>query len=450
MRVAILHNAVPDDAPLEDQDTLIQVDAVRAALARLGHEPATVSCTLNLAALHDELRRLRPDVVFNLVESLAEADSLVYLPLAVLDVLGLPYTGSRTESLFLTTHKLLAKERLRQAGLPTPAWMESRSKNHEVHEGARRIRNAVALICRAPSCSSWIIKGVWDQGSRGMDDDAVLTDVDLAEVRKRLAERAARSAGPCFAEQFVEGREFNLSVLAGPAGPEVLPPAEIDFSAFPPAKPRIVGHRAKWQADSFEAHTRPAGSTSRPSDRPLLDELRHLAEQCWTLFGLRGWVRVDFRVDAAGGPWILEINANPCLTPDAGFAAALERASIPFDRAIQRILDDCLVDPLSLRERARAEGDRPTSPHPLPVSQRERARSSEPQRLRHEVFHAIEPTAPLGRLLLGRTRPARPTPPRRPRRPATARSPPRTAANNRPAAERNRRPDRSEASRRPA
>ena len=356
MRVAILHNAVPDDAPLEDQDTLLQVDAVRAALTRLGHEPATVSCTLNLAALHDELRRLRPDVVFNLVESLAEADSLVYLPLAVLDVLGLPYTGSRTESLFLTTHKLLAKERLRQAGLPTPAWITSNATDVKprpvvADRGAsvkpRPVvadRGAIAGRGFAPG-NTWIIKGVWDQGSRGMDDDAVLADVDLAEVRKRLAERAARSAGPCFAEQFIEGREFNLSVLAGPSGPEVLPPAEIDFSAFPPAKPRIVGHRAKWQADSFEYSHTPRRFDFAPSDGPLLEQLRRLAEECWTLFGLRGWVRVDFRVDAAGQPWILEINANPCLTPDAGFAAALEQASIPFDRAIQRILDDCFGIP---------------------------------------------------------------------------------------------------------
>jgi D-alanine-D-alanine ligase len=173
-----------------------------------------------------------------------------------------------------------------------------------------------------------------------MDDDAVLRDVDLAELRRRLAERAARSGRPCFAEQFVEGREFNLSVLAGPAGPEVLSPAEIDFTAFPPGKPRIVGHRAKWQVDSFEFNHTPRRFEFPPSDSPLLDHLRSLAEQCWTLFGLRGWARVDFRVDAAGQPLILEINANPCLSLDAGFAAALEQASIPFDQAIRRILED--------------------------------------------------------------------------------------------------------------
>ena len=109
MRVTILHNAVPADAPPEDQDTLVEVDAVSSALARLGHEPATLACSLDLAAMREDLLRLRPDVVFNLVESLAGADSLVYLPAAVLDTLGIPYCGSRTESLFLTTHKTLAK-----------------------------------------------------------------------------------------------------------------------------------------------------------------------------------------------------------------------------------------------------------------------------------------------------------------------------------------------------
>jgi D-alanine-D-alanine ligase len=328
VRVAVLHNAVPDDAPPEDQDTLIQVATVVAALTRLGHEPTTVSCTLDLAALHDELLRLRPDVVFNLVESLAQADSLVYLPLAVLDVLHLPYTGSRTESLFLTTHKVLAKERLRSAGLPTPPWIAC--------DGAHHMKPPSA-DCAA---QRWIVKGVWEQGSRDMEDDAVLEGVDLPEVQKRLAQRAAQSARPCFAEQFVEGREFNLSVLAGPHGPEPLPPAEIDFSAFPPEKPHIVGHRAKWQADSFEYHHTPHRFDFGPNDGPLLDQLARLTKQCWILFRLRGWVRVDFRVDAAGQPWILEINANPCLSSDAGFAASLQRTSITFDDAIQRILED--------------------------------------------------------------------------------------------------------------
>lgn len=325
MRVVILHNAVPADAPPEDQDTLVQVATIAESLGRLGHEATSLACDLDLAVMQRELASRRPDVVFNLVESLAGADSLVYLPSAVLDVIGVPYAGNRTEALFLTTHKILAKERMRSAGLPTPAWLES---------------DANGQSGNLPSRSSYILKGVWDQGSRGMDDDAVLRDVTPAELQKKLADRAARSAGPCFAEEFIEGREFNLSVLAGPNGPEAMPPAEIVFVDFPSSKPRIVGHRAKWQEDSFEyLHTQRRLDFSA-ADAPLLKELQDIACRCWTLFHLGGWARVDFRVDAADRPWILEVNGNPCLSPDAGFAAAIARASISYDAVIARILAD--------------------------------------------------------------------------------------------------------------
>ncbi len=335
MRVAVLHNAVAADAPPEDQDTLVQVEAVSAALSRLGHQPQPVPCTLDLAALRADLTRLGPDMVFNLVESLADADSLLYLPPAVLDALGLPYTGSRTEALFLTTHKLLAKQRMREAGLPTPAWMENNPCGTAALGCDRGLAQPRAAV------PQWIIKGIWDQGSRGMEDDAVLDDVGPAELRRRLEGWWVQSGRPCFAEQFIEGREFNLAVLAGPAGPQSLPPAEIDFSAFPPGKPRIVGYAAKWRDDCFEFHHTTPRFDFAPSDGPLLERLQALALECWRLFGLRGWARVDFRVDAAGQPWILEVNANPCLSPDAGFAAAIARASISFEEAIRRILEDC-------------------------------------------------------------------------------------------------------------
>jgi D-alanine-D-alanine ligase len=348
MRVAILYNAIAEGATLEDQDLLVQVDAVAAALGRFGHEAIPVACTLDLAAMRDELLRLRPAAIFNLVESLAEADSLVYLPHAVLDVLGLPYAGNRTESLFLTTHKLLAKQWLCRHSLPTPSWVEIEGcegigrglSQFGHHTLCGRDENGTVPL--ASSSSSWIIKGVWEQASRGMDDDAVIHAADVAVVRERLRQRAAQSGRPCFAEQFIEGREFNLSVLTAPDGPQVLPPAEIDFSAFPPGKPRIVGHRAKWQSDSFEYANTPRRFDFPAADRLLLQELERLAASCWTLFRLRGWARVDFRVDAVGQPWILEVNANPCLSLDAGFAAALEQAGIPWDEAIRRILEEAI------------------------------------------------------------------------------------------------------------
>jgi D-alanine-D-alanine ligase len=146
---------------------------------------------------------------------------------------------------------------------------------------------------------------------------------------------------PYFAEQYIEGREFNLSLLADAGGPQVLPAAEIDFSRLPAGKPRIVGYKAKWKADSPEYHATPRRFDFASADGPLVERLAELSRSAWQCFGLRGYARVDFRVDRQGRPWILEINVNPCLSPDAGFAAALDRAGIPFPQAIARILHDC-------------------------------------------------------------------------------------------------------------
>ena len=142
---------------------------------------------------------------------------------------------------------------------------------------------------------------------------------------------------PCFAERFIRGREFNLSVLAGPAEPEVLAPAEIDFSAFPVGKARMVGYRAKWVEDSFEYSNTPRRFEFGAADAPLLANLEQLARATFVAMGLSGYARVDFRVDDEG-PWILEVNANPCITPDAGFPAALTQSGIRYKDAIARIV----------------------------------------------------------------------------------------------------------------
>ena len=162
-------------------------------------------------------------------------------------------------------------------------------------------------------------------------------------MRELLPERARRLGGVCFAEHYIEGRECNLALLAGPHGPELLPPAEIVFDNFPPGMPRILDYRAKWDEQSFACrHTRRSFDFP-PADGPLLARLEQLALACWRIFRLNGYARVDFRIDAAGAPWILEVNANPCLSTEAGFCAALERAAIPFREAVRRIVADSAV-----------------------------------------------------------------------------------------------------------
>jgi D-alanine-D-alanine ligase len=329
MNIAILHNAVSATDSPEDQDTLVQVRAISDSLCRMGHEVAALPCTLDLAALRETLLERRPQLVFNLVESLGGTDSLSYLASAVLDSLGLPVTGNPTEALFLTNHKVAAKRMMQLAGLPTPGWLSE--------QGYGIVTDVASL---KPPC---IIKSIWEHGSRGLDDENVIREGDTESIRHRVREFTARTNRPHFAEAFIDGREFNLPMLDSADGPQMLPIGEMDFSTFPADKPRIIGHRAKWHEDSFEYNNTPRSFHFLEPDRPLVAHMHRLALECWRLFGLRGYVRVDFRVDQAGQPWILEVNTNPCLSPDAGYAAALAEAGLSYDDAIHRIVQGTVV-----------------------------------------------------------------------------------------------------------
>jgi D-alanine-D-alanine ligase len=195
-----------------------------------------------------------------------------------------------------------------------------------------------------PQCESlnrsWIVKSLWEHASVGLEADNVVECRDDQMLEQAMAVRAPFLGGVCFADAFIEGREFNLSLLGSPQGPQVLSPAEIIFEGYAAGQPRIVGYRAKWDVDSEEFRHTPRSFDFGARDNPLLAELQVLALQCWQFFGLRGYARVDFRVDERGRPWILEINANPCLSPDAGFAAALARAGIDFTRVVEWIVAD--------------------------------------------------------------------------------------------------------------
>ncbi|HWR92291.1 MAG TPA: D-alanine--D-alanine ligase, partial [Desulfobacterales bacterium] len=123
MRIVIAHNDAGDASSPDERDVLLQVQAITAALDALGHQADHLACTLDLARFYNELATLHPDLVFNLVESLEGTGRLIHFAPSLLDTMGLAYTGACTEAIQLTSHKLLAKDRLRALGLPTPDWI---------------------------------------------------------------------------------------------------------------------------------------------------------------------------------------------------------------------------------------------------------------------------------------------------------------------------------------
>ena len=328
MHVTLLFNQIDSASSLDERDVLVQCDAVQDALQELGHAVSRLSLSLNLSDARDQLLRLKPDVVFNLVESVGGTDRLMPLATLMLEAMGIPYTGSTSQSLLQTSGKLAAKRCFQSANIPTASWLDAATGEWTGQIPTRAI-----------------LKTVWEHSSFGIDDDCVV-DCDVRStdaLMRELEHRAQTSKKQWFAEQFIDGREFNLSLLAGRKGPVVLPPAEIRFIDFPACKPRIVNYAAKWNEDAVEYHTTPRSFDFDHADDSLLHCLKELAERCWWHFELRGYARVDFRVDGSGTPWVLEINANPCLSPDAGFAAAITQSNMEYRQAINQILQDAHV-----------------------------------------------------------------------------------------------------------
>jgi D-alanine-D-alanine ligase-like ATP-grasp enzyme/ribosomal protein S18 acetylase RimI-like enzyme len=318
--VDIVHGVVDRGGRPDEADTLIEAEVVAEALGRLG-----IGCEIR--ALGSDLavlagwREAGVDLVFNLVETWCGEGCRAHELPQRLEALGVPYTGCGAAALAATSDKMAAKRRMEEHGIPTPPWSA---------DGAG-----------LPPATPVIVKPNGEDASLGIDAGSV---VDSEAAPHLLAARARQFGGAWFAEAFVDGRELNLSILDGPQGPELLPVAEILFVDFPAGRPHIVDYEAKWLTDGFAFTHTPRRFDFPAEDAALIGRLGEIARRCWRVFGLAGYARVDFRVDPNRGPMVLEINGNPCLSPDGGFAAAAATAGLDLTAVVARIVRAAVPD----------------------------------------------------------------------------------------------------------
>ncbi len=311
--IPVLHAATlnrPDEI-----DSIRAAEAVAAALAALGYDAEIVALSPGLAGI-ETLPARRPLVVFNLVDAVGDDCRLAPMVPARLDALGLRYTGAGTSAWLATLSKVATKLKLRHAGLPTPDWSE---------DGAGLDPEARVIV-----------KADWEHGSLGMHAGSVVAGADAASA---IAEHARRWRTEFFAEAYIEGREFAATLMQGPDGVEALPLRETVFQGFAAGAPQITGYDAKWTPDSAAWAGTPRRFGIERDEPALAAELNRLALACWRLFRVDGYARVDFRVDQTDAPFILEVNMNPCLGRDAGFAAAAAHAGLSYEALIARVVE---------------------------------------------------------------------------------------------------------------
>jgi len=280
---------------------LHQVDVVTRALVEEGHEtiPFGVDDAMRLAAF---LESDRPDIIFNCCESLHRNAALEMNVAALYELLAIPFTGSPARTLALSLNKEHAKAIFRASGLLTP--------RHAVFH-PRRPMSAHNLSFPL------IVKPLCEDASIGIDDDSVVDTEQDMHRRVRFIWTAFEQ--PALVEEFIDGRELNVAVLATSADELVaLPVSEIVFGELPR---RIVGYEAKWMVDS----PRYQATTPRcPADLPpaLTAAAQAMALQAARALGLRDYGRIDLRVREDGAVFVLEANPNPDIGFDSGFVRA--------------------------------------------------------------------------------------------------------------------------------
>lgn len=319
MRVLVLHSDIGADAPPEEADTLMTARAIAETLRDLGHSAALAPFVSSPDGVRAAIDGAHADIVFNMVESVFGHDGLASVAPAMFEKLGVPYTGSGAATIALAGDKPLAKRILRAAGLPTPDWLMPPDWTG-CDEAAR-----------------YVVKSATEDASLGLDDGAVV--VGRSAIATRMRACLARYGGRWFAERYIDGREFNVAMLEKDGAINALPVPEMRFENWPEGRPRIVGYQAKWDPGSIESENTVRGFGLERNDAALASDLTDLAQQAMRLFGLRGYARVDFRVDEQGRATILEVNPNPSLDPEAGFAAAAVQAGLTYNDLIAHILD---------------------------------------------------------------------------------------------------------------
>lgn len=295
-----------------------EVTAIEESLREGGFNPYVLSIENFSRDIVNTLLRISPKFVFNLCEEINGKCELEMCVAGLLEMMGIPYTGSGPFALGLALNKFWVKQILRSSRIPSPRGFLLYPGDEPKTAGLR---------------FPVMVKPAHEDASLGVNGNSVC--YDAPSLRKQAAYIHNIYLQEALIEDYLDGREFNVSVI-GDVETEVLAVSEIDFSGLPEGEPRIVSYRAKWDEESEIFKTTVPVC---PADIPkrLENRIKELAVRSYRCVGCRDYARVDMRMDTRGSLHVLEVNPNPDIAPGAGFARAAVAAGYSYTDIILRI-----------------------------------------------------------------------------------------------------------------
>ncbi len=323
-RIIVLYNSDYDEEPSIDAASVADsARSIQHALTASGFDVELIG--LHGLEVFEVLTRLRasaPDLVFNLCESMSGEPQNEPTLAGLLDLFGLRYTGADLPALAACLHKRRSKDLMVGRGIPTPP--------HKFLAKLADLDDPALETLDYP----WFLKLSHEDASIGITEENLVRTP--AELRARATAMIREYEQPVLAERYVDGLEINVTLIGNGDELDVLPLHEIDFGAMPAGRPRIVSYAAKWE----EGHVDYAGTKPVPlrdANPALVAACEQVARDAWDAHGLRDYARVDLRVDREGQPWVIDVNPNPDISPDAGVARSAAAAGMSYDALIMKL-----------------------------------------------------------------------------------------------------------------
>jgi D-alanine-D-alanine ligase len=317
VRVGLLFDGLSAHGKTPEIVLLEAIEAVEVALQKWATEVVRVPVTGD-GRWVERVRKGKFDLVFNLCEGIDGLPQFEPRVIAALELIGVPFTGNSSWTTAITLRKHVVNGILDRAGLPVPRFSVAR-------RGEAIVPVGFPAICKPAA----------EDASVGIEQRSVVRST------RALNERVTAMLehwDEILIQRYVAGREVNVGIL----GDRTLPIAEIDFADMPKGMWQIVSYRSKWETGSDEdLGAKP--KCPAPLSKSAAAELVEISLAAWKAVGGQGYGRVDLRIDESGRPWILEVNANPDISPDAGLARMAGVAGMDYPAVIKRICEHALA-----------------------------------------------------------------------------------------------------------
>ena len=314
MQITILAYLEPGD---EKPDVVMEQAA--QALESAGHKTAIVTIRDDVSAIVEKLKRPKPDLVFNLVESFGDDILGGTMGVAgVLDLLELPYTGGGPGEIFIQEDKALAKKLLAFEQIPYPDFATF-APSAEFETGGN---------LRMPL----FVKPLRMEASIGIDERSLVHNTQ--ELIERVSYIHKRFGDSALAEEYIEGREFYVGVI-GNQQLTAFPPIEMDFSGLEDGDLPIMDGQAKFNENSSRYHgTRAVIANLEPE---LKAKLQKVSMAAYRALRVRDYGRIDLRLTDTGEIFVIEVNANCYLEQRSEYATAAVAHGIQYPELLNRI-----------------------------------------------------------------------------------------------------------------